>query len=117
MRTKFGPEGRCLVAVALACVWAAAPLSTAFAQVPAASAPEGGAPHVYSAAELEQLVGPFALYPDDLVAIILPASTYPLQIVQADRFLDKRKANPKLSIDEGWDDSVKSLVNYPDVVK
>jgi hypothetical protein len=35
------------------------------------------------------------LYPDDLVAIILPASTNPLQIVQADRFLDKRKTDPK----------------------
>ena len=41
------------------------------------------------------LVGPIALYPDDLVAIILPASTNPLQIVQADRFLEKRKTDPK----------------------
>ena len=46
-----------------------------------------------------------------------PASTNPLQIVQADRFLDKRKSDPKLPIDEKWDDSVKALVNYPDVVK
>ena len=51
------------------------------------------------------------------MAIILPGSTYPLQIVQADRFLDKRKSDPKLPIDEKWDDSVKALVNYPDVVK
>jgi hypothetical protein len=62
-------------------------------------------------------VGRIALYPDDLVAIILPASTNPLQIVQADRFLDKRKSDPKLPIDDKWDDSVKALVNYPDVVK
>ena len=64
-----------------------------------------------------QLVGPIALYPDDLVAIILPASTNPLQLVQADRFLDKRKADPKLPVDDKWDDAVKSLLNYPDVVK
>ena len=51
------------------------------------------------------------------MAIILPASTNPLQLVQADRFLDKRKTDPKLPIDEKWDDSVKALVNYPDVVK
>jgi hypothetical protein len=108
---------RVFIAAAFACVTAWAPQSTALAQVPPASEPSGGAPRVYSAAELETLVGPFALYPDDLVAIILPASTYPLQIVQADRFLDKRKANPKLPIEEGWDDSVKTLVNYPDVVK
>ena len=38
--------------------------------------------------ELEDLVGPVALYPDDLLAIVLPASTFPLQLVQAQRFLD-----------------------------
>ena len=64
-----------------------------------------------------QLVGRIALYPDDLVAIILPAATSPLQIVQADRYLDKRKSDPKLPIDDKWDDPVKSLLNYPDVVK
>lgn len=66
---------------------------------------------------MEQLVGPIALYPDDLIAIILPAATNPLQIVQADRFLDKRKSDPKAPVDEKWDDSVKSLLNYPEVVK
>ena len=66
---------------------------------------------------MDALVGPIALYPDDLVAVILPASTSPLQIVQADRWLDKRKADPKLAIDDKWDDAVKTLLNYPDVVK
>jgi uncharacterized membrane protein YgcG len=103
-------------AVALACLCAlAAPFAT-FAQVPPASAAPAAAA-VPSAADLEALVGPFALYPDDLVAIIVPASTFPLQIVQADRFLEKRKADPNLKIDEGWDDSVKALVNYPAVIK
>ena len=37
--------------------------------------------------------------------------------MQADRFLDKRKADPKLPIDDKWDDAVKSLLNYPDIVK
>jgi hypothetical protein len=84
------------------------------AQAPAA--PGGAAPPL-SPEDLENIVGPIALYPDDLVAIILPASTFPLEIVQADRFLDKRKADPKLPVPENWDDSVKALVNYPDVVK
>jgi hypothetical protein len=84
------------------------------AQTPAA--PGGAAPE-RSAEELEKLVGRIALYPDDLVAIILPAATNPLQLVQADRFLDKRKADPKLKLDEKWDDAVKSLLNYPEIVK
>jgi hypothetical protein len=88
--------------------------TTAFAQAPAAT---GGAAQVLPGAELEKLVGPIALYPDDLVAIILPASTSPLQIVQADRWLEKRKSDPKLPIDDKWDDPVKSLLNYPDIVK
>ena len=62
-------------------------------------------------------MAPIALYPDDLVAIILPASTNPLQIVQADRFLEKRKSDPKAPLDDRWDDAVKSLLNYPDIVK
>ena len=85
-----------------------------FAQAPTAA---GGAAPPPSTTEMDYLVGPIALYPDDLVAIILPASTSPLQIVQADRYLDKRKADPKLPIDANWDDPVKSLLNYPEVVK
>ena len=86
----------------------------ALAQAPSAA---GGAAPPLTAEELEKLVSPIALYPDDLIAIILPASTNPLQIVQADRFLKKRKDNPQLPLDDKWDDSVKSLLNYPDVIK
>src|SRR5271166_2126071 len=86
----------------------------AFAQAPAA--PVAAAPPP-STENLANLVGPIALYPDDLVALILPASTNPLQLVQADRFLDRRKTDPKLPVDDKWDDAVKSLLNYPDVVK
>jgi hypothetical protein len=88
--------------------------SCAFAQAPAAS---GGAVPAISAAQLDKLVGPIALYPDDLIGIILPAATYPLEIVQADRFLDKRKNDNSLKVNEAWQDSIKSLLNYPDVVK
>lgn len=70
-----------------------------------------------SAAELEELVGPIALYPDDLVGIVLPASTYPLQIVQAARYLEDHEADPTLKPDENWDDSVVALLNYPEVIE
>ena len=99
--------------VLTACVaLAVAPIAAA--QAPAAY---GNAAEAPSPEELDDLVGRIALYPDDLVAIILPASTNPLQIVQVDRFLQKRKSDPNVKIDDDWDDSVKSLANYPDVIK
>lgn len=70
-----------------------------------------------SAAELEELVGPVALYPDDLLAVVLPASTYPLQVVQAARFLEDLQNDPGLKPDPEWDDSIIALVNYPEVVE
>jgi hypothetical protein len=71
---------------------------------------------IASAEELQELVGPIALYPDDLVAIVLPASTYPLQIVQAARFLEDRENDSTLQPNEDWDDSIVALLNYPEVV-
>ena len=112
IRRRFArPALRGLAALVL---WIALIAAPAAAQAPAAS---GNAAEAPSPEALEKLVGRIALYPDDLVAIILPASTNPLQLVQADRFLDKRKQDPKLPIDDNWDDSVKTLLNYPDVVK
>lgn len=70
-----------------------------------------------TSAELEELIGPIALYPDDLLAIVLPASTFPLQIVEAGRFLEDLESDPSLKPDEDWDDSVVALTNYPEVVE
>lgn len=70
----------------------------------------------YSKAELAGLVGPIALYPDDLVGIILPTSTYPLQIVQAARFLKDHERNNDLKPAPEWDDAVVALLNYPEVL-
>jgi hypothetical protein len=71
--------------------------------------------------ELDQLVAPIALYPDSLLAQILMASTYPLEVVQAAKWV---KANQNLKGDaltaalekQDWDPSVKSLVNFPQVL-
>ena len=71
---------------------------------------------VLSAAELEDIVGPVALYPDDLLAIVLPASTYPLQVVQAARFLERLEDDSSLKPDEEWDESITALLNYPEVI-
>ena len=67
--------------------------------------------------ELQDLVGPIALYPDDLLAIVLPASAYPLQIIEAGRFLGALEDDPSLEPDPEWDDSVVALLNYPEVIE
>ena len=76
---------------------------------------------VFKQEELDQILAPIALHPDPLVSQILMASTYPLEVVQADRWA---KQNAKLKGDaltaalekQDWDASVKSLVNFPQVL-
>lgn len=70
-----------------------------------------------STVDLEELVGPIALYPDDLLAIVLPAAAYPLQIVDAARFLEALEDDPTLEPDPDWDESVVALLNYPEVIE
>jgi Protein of unknown function (DUF3300) len=82
-----------------------------------AQAPSDGDAPLLSSAELGDLVGPIALYPDDLIAIVLPASTYPLQVVEAARFLDEREGNSDAKPPADWDDSVVALLNYPEVLR
>ena len=87
--------------ITLSAALAAALLTTfaapsASAQTVVADTPQAG----LDPADLDKLVGRIALYPDDLVALILPASTNPLQIVQADRYLAKRKTDPKAPLDD-----------------
>jgi hypothetical protein len=65
--------------------------------------------------QLDQLVSPIALYPDPLVAIILPASTAPADVVLAARYA--RTAPDSSGIDaQSWDESVKALAHYPEIV-
>ncbi|WP_028347542.1 DUF3300 domain-containing protein [Bradyrhizobium murdochi] len=71
--------------------------------------------------QLEALVAPIALYPDALVANVLAASTYPLEVVQADRWVKANKALKgdalKKEVDkQAWDDSVKALASTADVL-
>jgi Protein of unknown function (DUF3300) len=80
---------------------------------------EGSKP--FKQEELDQLLAPIALYPDSLLTQVLMASTYPLEAVQADRWV---KQNKDLKGDalttalekQQWDPSVKSLVNFPQVL-
>jgi uncharacterized membrane protein YgcG len=71
--------------------------------------------------ELDQLLAPIALHPDDLLAQIFMASTYPLEVVQAERWMKQNKSLKgeamKSALEkQPWDTSVKSLVPFPDVL-
>src|SRR5215469_9578963 len=94
----------------------------AFAQTPPPAQPASApAQQMLNEAQLDSLVAPIALYPDPLLAEILMASTYPLEVVEADRWV---KANKNLKGDalktavdqQTWDDSVKSLAATPSVL-
>ncbi len=71
--------------------------------------------------ELDQLLASIALYPDDLVAQVLTASTYPVEVVQAARFA-KEKSDLKgeklmaAAKDKEWDPSVKAMLQFPEVL-
>src|SRR5262249_11756865 len=80
-----------------------------------APAPPPSAPAMKGAAELEKLAEPIALHPDPLIAIILPASVYPLEIVQAARFV--KDTNNIAKLDEmPWDDNVKAVARFPELI-
>ena len=76
---------------------------------------------LYSREQLDQMLAPIALYPDALLAQVLMAATYPLEVVQAARWV---KSNPSSKGDaatravqnESWDVSVKSLVAFPQIL-
>jgi hypothetical protein len=84
------------------------------------SGPES--PAAFKPEEIEALVAPIALYPDSVLAQVLMASTYPLEIVHAARWV---KANPNVKGDaavkavenQPWDTSVKSLVAFPQILE
>jgi hypothetical protein len=115
------------IAVAALMTWTAsvAPI-LAQAQPPVEPpAPAGDAVADYkplTLTDLEFLVGPIALYPDPLVALVLPASTFPLQIVHADRWAaansEAIQKNDFSGADaQPWDQSVVALTRFPDVLQ
>jgi hypothetical protein len=75
----------------------------------------------FSKEELTQMLAPISLYPDSLIAEILMASTYPLEIVEAERWLRQHEElqgdalNTALQ-DKTWDPSVESLCHFPDIL-
>jgi hypothetical protein len=129
LRTRLsGAAGAPLIAAL--CALMAAPAGTSFAQeaspTPAAQAAAGApesAPKL-SMDQLESLVAPIALYPDPLLAQMLVASTYPIDVVAAQQWLDKNQSRnlqgealEKAVEQESWDPSVQAMVSIPDALK
>ena len=83
---------------------------------------DSGGQMIFRQEELDQMLAPIALYPDELLVQVLMAATYPLEVVRAYRWV---QANPNLSDDQlaaaleqqNWDPSVKSLANFPSVLQ
>ena len=95
---------------------------TAAATPAPAETEQPSANSMFTRAELEKLLASIALYPDPLLAQMLAASAYPVQIVQAQRWLDKNKSlvakNDYSAIDnQNWDPAVKALARFPEVIK
>jgi hypothetical protein len=119
------------LAVALGLAVSASAQQTPVTPAPAQKPPAGAVPAStpapapaaakFSQQELDQLLAPIALYPDALLAQVLMASTYPLDVVSAERWV---KANPGLKdkalqdalAKQPWDPSVKSLAVFPQVL-
>jgi Protein of unknown function (DUF3300) len=101
------------------CMWFLVVLMTGSSSVSAQTEPQQP---TFKPEEIEALVAPIALYPDSVLSQVLMASTYPLEIVHAARWV---KENPKLKGDDAvkavegqsWDVSVKSLVAFPQILE
>src|SRR5438105_7685251 len=78
-------------------------------------------PAQISPEHLQQLVAPIALYPDELVAQVLAASTYPTEVVEANRWLQQHSSLKGTQLadevnKQSWDPSVKALTEFPSVL-
>jgi len=81
----------------------------------------GSEPPVFRQEELDQMLAPIALYPDSLLIQVLMAATYPLEVVQAARWVNQnpnlKDENLAIALEQKyWDPSVKSLVNFPSIL-
>jgi hypothetical protein len=78
-------------------------------------------PAKFTREQLAQMLAPIALYPDSLLADILMASTYPIEVVEAERWIKQNKNLKGDELDKAlqekmWDSSVKSLCQFPDIL-
>ena len=95
-----------------------------WAQTPApppVTQPGPQASQLFAPQQLDNLVAPIALYPDPLLGQVLAASTYPLELVEAQQWLQQNRNLSKTQLmdaarQQNWDPSVQALVAFPDVL-
>jgi hypothetical protein len=123
MAPRAGPPSQNTIEIL--CVLLVLSFSSGFAQAPAGSlsGPTGTQPvgPLLSPDQLNTLVAPVALYPDPLLGQILAASTYPLEIDEAQRWLGQHNLRGSQLMDaarqQNWDPSVQALVAFPDALR
>src|SRR5436305_2847066 len=123
---------RCAIAskwmrvTAVVCAVLLVPGDVAFPQQPSQTPAQAGtaeqAPAQISADQLDSLVAPIALYPDPLLAQVLAASTYPLELVQLQQWLMRNPGLKNAALTDAvarqpWDASVQAMAALPDMVK
>lgn len=109
-------SGKIGASLALAVLCATPTLRAQTSPPPAEQSADQSSDAKLSSEDLSDLLGPIALYPDALVALILPASTVSSDITLAARYLENSGDSANLD-DQPWDPSVKALARYPDVLK
>lgn len=113
---------RALASVLRRVIWVIITLLVVPAGIMAQDSEDSDQAYKFSKEELTQMLAPIALYPDALTVQVLMAATYPLEVVEADRW---RSQNLQLKGNEldtalqekNWDPSVKSLCHFPDILK
>ncbi len=102
--------------------WLAAALAVAFAAAQNQSPPPADQSEKLTPDQLNSLVSPIALYPDPLLSQVLVACTYPLEVVEANQWVEqhpnwKGKKLMKEAKKQNWDPSIQALAAFPDVLK
>lgn len=103
------PAGLTIICIAF--TMAATPTPFAGAASVSVQAPASGV----SQADLEEMLGPIALYPDELLANVLAAAIYPGEITAANAYVS-RGGDPEKIADQGWEEPVQSIATIPDLV-
>src|SRR6266536_4861696 len=124
-QSKFSGERFCSVIAVVCAALLSSISSVALAQTPQAQSQvmttTKEAPKIPND-QLDSLVAPIALYPDQLLSQTLVSSTYPLEMIQLQQWLDKNKNLKDQALasavqKENWDPSIQAMAAFPDVVK
>ena len=107
--------------VGLALIFASGSAVVSAQAPPSPPAPQQPAAQAVSSQQLDDLVAPIALYPDPLLGQVLAASTYPLEIVEAEQWLQRNNGLTGAALidaakQQNWDASIQALVAFPDVL-